>query len=69
MKTVWRLKSLQLRPSSSSSSSNRSQEEDQKIDWEGDAVMHMNFPALADEYKFCSSAKGSIGPELRQTRG
>ena len=38
-----------------------SQEEDQKIDGEGDAVMHMNLPALTDEYQFCFSAKGVNG--------
>ena len=43
----------------SSSSSSMSQEEDQKIDGEGDAVMHMSPPpALNDEYHFCFSAKG-----------
>ena len=46
-----------------------SQEEDQKIDGEGDAVMHMNLPALTDEYQFCFSAKGCEWTELRQTRG
>ena len=53
----------------SSSSSSMSQEEDQKIDGEGDAVMHMNLPALTDEYQFCFSEKGENGTELRQTRG
>ena len=37
-----------------------SQEEDQTMDGEGDAVMHMNLPALSDEYKFCISAKGRM---------
>ena len=46
-----------------------SQEEDQKIDREGDVVMHMNLPALSDEHKFCISAKWRNGPEIRQTRG
>ena len=46
-----------------------SQEEDQQIGGEGDAVMHMNLPALTDEYKLCFSAKVENGPELRQTRG
>ena len=55
--------------STSSSSSSMSQEEDQTIDGEGDEVMHMNLPALSDEYKFCISAKGENGAELRQTRG
>ena len=55
--------------STRSRSSSMSQEEDQKIDGEGDAVMHMNLPALSDEYKFCVSAKERNGPELRQTRG
>ena len=53
----------------SSSSSSMSQEEDQKIDGEGDAVMHMNLPALTDEYQFCFSTKGCEWTELRQTRG
>ena len=55
--------------STSSSSSSMSQEEDPKIDGEGDAVMHMNLPALTDEYQFCFSAKGWNGTEPRQTRG
>ena len=37
-----------------------SQEEDQKIDGEGGAVMRMNLPALTDEYQFCFSAKGGM---------
>ena len=43
--------------STSSSSSSMGQEEDQKIDGEGDAVMHMNLPALTDEYQFCFSER------------
>ena len=31
-------------------------------------VMHMNLPALSDEYRFYISAKGVNGPELCQTR-
>ena len=46
-----------------------SQEEDQKIDEEGDEVMHMKLPALTDEYKFCFLAKVRNGLELCQTRG
>ena len=46
--------------STSSSSSSMSQEEDQTINGEGDAVMHMNLPALSDEYKLCISAKGGM---------
>ena len=52
-----------------SSSSSMSQEEDQQIGGEGDAVMHMNLPALTDEYKLCFSAEVGNGPELRQTHG
>ena len=58
-------------------SSSVSQEEDQQIGGEGDAVMHMNLPVVTDEYKLCFSAKVENGPcttpqfteELRQTRG
>ena len=46
--------------SSSSRSRSTSQKEDQKIDGEGDAVMHVNFPASSDEHKFCISAKGRM---------
>ena len=46
-----------------------SQEEDQQIGGEGDAVMHMNLPVVTDEYKLCFSATVENGPELRQTRG
>ena len=31
--------------------------------------MHMNLPALTDEYQFCFSAKRRNGSELLQTRG
>ena len=54
--------------STGSSSSSTNHEDDQKIDGEGGAVMHMNLPALSDEYKLYISATG-VGPELRQSRG
>ena len=50
--------------SSSSSSSSTSEQEDQKIDGEGDAVMHMkNLPEqhLTKEYKSSISTKGGGG--------
>ena len=44
--------------SSSSSCSSMSQEEDQTIDGEGDAVMHMNLPALSDEVQVLHLGQG-----------
>ena len=42
-----------------SSGSSVGQEEDQTIDGEGHAVMHMHLPALSGEYKCCISAQGA----------